>query len=90
MSKLASRSWQMFFSVSNAHFYCSPLMFNVVNNVFRYSQFFIRKLERRFDLYFYQGIPRYVSSVELDVKFTIGKSLVFVFVLLVIRLYCSS
>ena len=54
-------------------------MFTVVTNVLRYSQFFIRKLERRFDLYFYQGIPRYVSSVELDVKFTIGKLLVFEF-----------
>jgi len=29
------------------------------------------KLERRFDIYCYQGIPRYVGSAELDFKLTI-------------------
>lgn len=44
--------------------------------VFIYSEIFLpRRLERRFDLYHYQGIARYIGAAELDIKLTIGKCL---------------
>lgn len=36
---------------------------------------FFRKLERRFDVYYYHGISRHVGSVNLDVRLTIGKNI---------------
>ena len=37
-----------------------------------------RKLERRFDLYYYGGVARYVETPGEQVRLTIGKCLLFV------------